>query len=131
MLLPQNLRSAEFFDKLCIINSYVAASEFTILHISWPNLHHTFKTVELLRNSFNCFTTIAAEKIIHFFATMVSIHNDSIGTSYMSVAAILSAILEKEADKVALGVSECMCKKELGQNTYLELCNSRNRSVFR
>ena len=63
----------QIYCKLCITNSYVTTSEFTIPHISWQYLHHIFESiVELLRNSFNFFMVIASDKIRHFFATMAA-----------------------------------------------------------
>ena len=117
--------------KLCITNSYVTTSEFTIHHISWKNLHHKFKTImALLRNSFNFLTIIASERFRHFLATKAPIFAMTRHILFGGSGHTVSHFVEKKADKLTPGVSEFTCKKELGQNTYRKLCKSRNQQVF-
>ena len=67
--------------------------------------------MELLRNSYKCFTMIASDKIRHFFATMeasftMTWHILFGGSGHVSQVG-------KNADKVTPGVSELLCEKEL------------------
>ena len=121
-----------WFLSACALNSNLLQTlhhQFIRHYIRIHNPPHILaKSASHILEHFNFFTVIASDSSI----SLQQWQRDSQwhGTSYLAVAAILSASLERKADKLTPGFSELMCKNELGQNTYLKLCNSRNQQVF-